>query len=104
MKSAANAGGGGIGAVSSSANRNKATTSKKRQHQQQEEEEDYAIPCWAGVLPLDSVPGEPIDDGRLVYREDIAEGIETAPAVLAGLYEGRNMGRQLVRVRPDPTL
>ncbi len=43
-------------------------------------------------------------DGKLNYREDIAEGLENAPAALAGLYEGRNMGRQLVRVRPDPTL
>ena len=31
-----------------------------------EEEEDYAIPCWAGVLPLGPAAGEPIDDGRLV--------------------------------------
>ena len=26
------------------------------------------------------------------------------PTALAGLYEGRNMGRQLIRVRPDPFL
>ncbi len=44
-----------------------------------------------------------IDDGSLVYREDITEGIENAPAVLAGLYEGRNTGKALVRIRPDPT-
>jgi hypothetical protein len=44
-----------------------------------------------------------IDDGRIVYREDIADGIENAPAVLAGLYEGRNTGKALVRIRPDPT-
>lgn len=43
-------------------------------------------------------------EGKLNYREDIAEGLENAPAALAGLYEGRNMGRQLIRVRPDPTL
>jgi len=45
-----------------------------------------------------------IDDGRLVYRADMIEGIENAPAVLAGLYEGRNTGKALVRIRPDPTL
>jgi NADPH-dependent curcumin reductase CurA len=45
-----------------------------------------------------------IDDGRLAYREDITEGIENAPAVLAGLYEGRNTGKALVRIRPDPSL
>ncbi len=43
-------------------------------------------------------------EGKIKYREDIAEGLENAPAALAGLYEGRNTGRQLVRVRPDPTL
>lgn len=42
-------------------------------------------------------------EGRLAYREDIVDGLEQAPAALAGLYEGRNMGRQLVRVGPDPT-
>ncbi len=45
-----------------------------------------------------------IRNGRLVYREDITDGIENAPAVLAGLYEGSNTGKALVRVRPDPTL
>lgn len=43
-----------------------------------------------------------VGEGNIRYREDIAEGLENAPAALAGLYEGRNMGRQLVRVRPDP--
>ena len=41
-------------------------------------------------------------DGLLNYREDIAEGLENAPDALTGLYEGRNKGRQLIRVRPDP--
>ena len=44
-----------------------------------------------------------IDDGRLVYREDITDGIENAPSVLAGLYAGRNTGKALIRIRPDPT-
>ena len=43
-----------------------------------------------------------LKDGKLAYREDIAEGLETAPAGLAGLYAGTNKGRQLIRVRPDP--
>ncbi len=30
-----------------------------------DEEEDYDLPIWAGVLPLDLTPGEPIDDPRL---------------------------------------
>jgi hypothetical protein len=43
-----------------------------------------------------------VRDGRLEYREDIVDGLERAPAALAGLYEGRNTGRQLIRVRPEP--
>jgi hypothetical protein len=43
-----------------------------------------------------------IGDGRLAWREDIVDGLENAPAALAGLYAGRNTGRQLVRVRPEP--
>jgi nitroimidazol reductase NimA-like FMN-containing flavoprotein (pyridoxamine 5'-phosphate oxidase superfamily) len=30
-----------------------------------DDEEDYALPVWAGVLPLALVPGEPIADPRL---------------------------------------
>lgn len=39
-----------------------------------------------------------VDAGRLVLREDIADGLERAPAALRGLFEGRNHGKQLVRV------
>jgi uncharacterized protein len=28
-------------------------------------EEDYALSCWAGVLPMQSQPGRPVDDPRL---------------------------------------
>src|ERR1700694_5117279 len=31
-----------------------------------DDEEDYAFPTWAGVIPLTLVPGEPIDDARLM--------------------------------------
>ena len=43
-----------------------------------------------------------IREGRLRYREDVAEGLENAPAALIGMLEGRNFGKQLVRVGPDP--
>ena len=39
-----------------------------------------------------------IDEGQLVNRETIAEGLESAPAALRGLFEGKNLGKQLVRV------
>ena len=43
-----------------------------------------------------------IADGRLKYREDITDGLENAPAAFRGMLEGRNFGKQLVRVGPEP--
>ncbi|KAK2994593.1 hypothetical protein RJ640_016857 [Escallonia rubra] len=39
-----------------------------------------------------------IRDGKIVYVEDIAEGIESIPKALVGLFEGRNVGKQVVVV------
>ncbi|MEQ9144464.1 MAG: NADP-dependent oxidoreductase [Parvibaculaceae bacterium] len=39
-----------------------------------------------------------IMNGKLIYTEDISEGIETAPAAFAGLFEGENFGRRLIKV------
>jgi len=39
-----------------------------------------------------------IRQGRIKYREDIAEGLENAPQTFIGLLRGRNFGKQLVRV------
>jgi NADPH-dependent curcumin reductase CurA len=36
--------------------------------------------------------------GRLKYKEDIVDGLEAAPATFIGLLEGKNFGKQLVRV------
>jgi NADPH-dependent curcumin reductase CurA len=36
--------------------------------------------------------------GRLKYCESIAHGIEAAPAAFLGLLEGRNFGKQLVKL------
>ncbi|MBC6439816.1 MAG: NADP-dependent oxidoreductase [Rhodospirillales bacterium] len=44
-----------------------------------------------------------VQDGRIKYREDIVEGLENAPAAFAGLMEGKNFGKQLVRIGDDPT-
>ena len=41
--------------------------------------------------------------GRLKYREDIAEGLDHAPAAFIGLLQGRNFGKLLVRLAADPT-
>ncbi|MFD3426361.1 zinc-binding dehydrogenase [Nocardia fluminea] len=39
--------------------------------------------------------------GDIVYAEDIQEGLELAPAILRGLFEGRNLGKQLLRIAPE---
>ncbi|CAL0302553.1 unnamed protein product [Lupinus luteus] len=39
-----------------------------------------------------------IREGKVVYVEDIAEGLENGPAALVGLFSGRNVGKQVVVV------
>ncbi|KAH0708314.1 hypothetical protein KY284_009741 [Solanum tuberosum] len=39
-----------------------------------------------------------IKEGKVKYVEDIAEGIESAPGALVGLFSGRNVGKQVVLV------
>jgi len=39
--------------------------------------------------------------GRLAYREDILDGIESCPDAIAGLYRGENMGKRLIRLRRE---
>ncbi|HXG15495.1 MAG TPA: NADP-dependent oxidoreductase [Calidithermus sp.] len=47
--------------------------------------------------------GRWVREGRVRYREDIVEGLARAPEAFIGLLEGRNFGKLLVRVTPDPT-
>lgn len=42
--------------------------------------------------------GAGVADGRLKYRETVAEGLENAPAAFIGLLAGRNFGKQLVKL------
>jgi NADPH-dependent curcumin reductase CurA len=42
-----------------------------------------------------------VKDGKIVYQEDIAEGLENAPETLLRLYSGENTGKQLLKVA-DP--
>jgi NADPH-dependent curcumin reductase CurA len=44
-----------------------------------------------------------VRSGKLKYREDVAEGLDAAPSALIGMFEGRNFGKQLVRVAPEPS-
>ena len=41
-------------------------------------------------------------EGRLRYREDVVDGLERAPEAFLGLLQGRNLGKQLVRLGPGP--
>lgn len=43
----------------------------------------------------------PVKEGKITYIEDIAEGLENAPAALVGLFSGRNVGKQLVCISAD---
>lgn len=45
-----------------------------------------------------------VADGSVRYREDVVEGLEATPEAFRGLLTGRNFGKLLVRVSPDPTL
>ncbi|KAK7301460.1 hypothetical protein RJT34_12324 [Clitoria ternatea] len=39
-----------------------------------------------------------ITEGKVVYVEDIAEGLENGPAAMVGLFSGRNVGKQVLLV------
>ncbi|VAH72856.1 unnamed protein product [Triticum turgidum subsp. durum] len=39
-----------------------------------------------------------IKDGKVVYVEDVVEGLDAAPGALIGLFHGRNVGKQVVRL------
>ena len=39
-----------------------------------------------------------VREGRLHYREDIADGLEHCPGAIAELYRGENLGKRLIRL------
>jgi len=39
-----------------------------------------------------------IREGKLHYREDVLDGLDTAPDAIAGLYRGENLGKRVIRV------
>nr|MDJ0869015.1 NADP-dependent oxidoreductase [Myxococcota bacterium] len=64
-----------------------------------------------GFIVLDYLPhfGEAVQElagwvtsGEIAHREDVQEGLENAPRTLLRLFEGRNLGKQLLKVA-DPT-
>jgi NADPH-dependent curcumin reductase CurA len=40
--------------------------------------------------------------GRIRYREDVVDGLDNAPRAFQGLLKGRNFGKLIVRVGPEP--
>jgi NADPH-dependent curcumin reductase CurA len=45
-----------------------------------------------------------VADGSVRYREDVVEGLASAPEAFRGMLAGRSFGKVLVRVGEDPTL
>jgi NADPH-dependent curcumin reductase CurA len=60
---------------------------------------DFAHRAHEGLARL----GQWYREGKLKFRETIAEGIEQAPHAFISMLTGENLGKQLVRVAPDPT-
>jgi NADPH-dependent curcumin reductase CurA len=60
---------------------------------------NYAARMSEGVTAL----REWVHAGRIRFEEDVADGLENAPATLRRLFEGRNFGKQLLKVaEPSP--
>jgi NADPH-dependent curcumin reductase CurA len=45
-----------------------------------------------------------VASGKIRYREDIREGLDTLPTAFIEMLRGGNLGKMLVRVAEDPTL
>lgn len=58
---------------------------------------DYAADFKTGAADL----GKWLQEGKLKYEETIVEGFENTPQAFFGLFEGSNLGKQLVKVA-DP--
>ncbi|MEF8802493.1 MAG: NADP-dependent oxidoreductase [Halolamina sp.] len=55
---------------------------------------DYA-PRWAQAT---ADLREWVADGEIAYRETVTEGLENAPDAFVGLFEGENIGKQVVKI------
>jgi NADPH-dependent curcumin reductase len=57
---------------------------------------DRAPAFFQEVAPL-------VMSGRIKFREDIVDGLDNAPDAFIGLLAGKNFGKLMIRVSPDPT-
>ena len=61
--------------------------------------EGFIVSDWAEEFPWARARlARFIREGRLQYKEDVQQGIESAPATLKRLFEGRNFGKQLLKL------
>ena len=42
-----------------------------------------------------------LNEGKIIFREDIVDGLENAPQAFIGLLEGKNFGKLIIRVAKD---
>ena len=43
-----------------------------------------------------------VSEGRIAYQEDIQEGMENCPKTFLRLFEGKNLGKQLLKIAEPP--
>ena len=43
-----------------------------------------------------------LNEGKITIVEDITEGLQNTPKALVNLLNGKNFGKSMVRVAPDP--
>jgi NADPH-dependent curcumin reductase CurA len=43
-----------------------------------------------------------LSEGRIKHAEDVQEGIENAPATFLRLFQGKNKGKQLLKIADAP--
>lgn len=59
---------------------------------------DYAPRYGEGVMALSKL----IAEGKLKTADDVQHGFENIPATLRRLFEGKNLGKQLLKIADPP--
>lgn len=60
-----------------------------------------ALDYWSGYAQAAQQLAQWRDEGRIVAREHVLDGVEQAPEALVRLFSGDHLGKLVVRVRPD---
>ena len=51
---------------------------------------------------FEAIVGQWLNEGALAYRETTWDGLDAMPEAFAGMLTGSNVGKAVVRLRPDP--